>query len=78
MIYKLKIWCEPEHEEPKFKDLYFDVSKITGWFIPDKRDDRVEENAINILFEGDMITVLQENHIVKYLTEKFVETAIEH
>ncbi len=76
MIYKLKICTEDDFENIEFKDLYFDVSKITGWFIPEKKEGENKE-CINIFFEGDMITVQQEPHIIKYLTKMFVNNCIE-
>lgn len=77
MIYKLKIYTllDDNTNNGIFKDLYFDVSKIDGFYIPEQ-DDNFEYEGINILFCGDMITVKQEAHIVNYLTEKFVDKAI--
>ena len=78
MIYKLQIWLEGDEsvlDSDHFRDMYFDVSKITGWFIPDARED-IEEGAINLLFEGDIITIKQEPHIVSYLTKTFVDNSV--
>ena len=76
-IFKLQIWVNIDEigEEGEFRDLYFDVSKIAGWFIP---SDNIEEDSkgINILFDGDMITVKQEPHIIEYLTHAFVEPSV--
>lgn len=78
-IYKLQIWLDGDEEKgesPEFRDLYFDVTKITGWFIPNKNDDMPDSEAINIFFDGDIITIKQESHILKYLSENFGHNAI--
>lgn len=75
-IFKLKIWMEGDNDnDGEFRDFYFDVNKINGWFIPDLSEE-IGTGAINIFFEGDYITIKQEPHIVKWLTENFVEEAI--
>lgn len=78
MIYKLQLWTLSGEVtgEGEFKDVYFDVSQITGFYIPENDDEFGD--AINILFNGDLVTIKQEPHIIKYLTENFVETAIEN
>lgn len=75
-IYKLQIWvCLDEvTDESEFKDLYFDVSKITGWFVPEDNPD-MDCKALNIFFDGDMITIKQEPHILEYLRQVFVDPA---
>ena len=74
-ILKLQIWDTKDEitDEGEFRNFYFDVSKVSGWFIPTDNEEMEGEEAINILFEGDMITVKQEPHLIKYLSEKFVE-----
>lgn len=78
-IYKLQIWvCLDEvTDESEFRVCYFDVSKITGWFVPTDNPEMEGAKALNIFFEGDMICVKQEPHILRYLTEVFVEPAVE-
>lgn len=77
-VYKLQIWLEGDEdlgEESCFRDFYFDVSKITGWFIPDAKEG-IDDGAINILFYGDIVTVKQERHIIDYLTKEFARPSI--
>lgn len=74
-IFKLKIWLEGDNDnESEFRDFYFDVNKITGWYIPDENQE-IKAGAINIFFEGDYITIKQEAHIVDWLTKNFVEVS---
>lgn len=64
-IYKLQIWLDGDEEKgesPEFRDLYFDVTKITGWFIPNKNDDMPDSEAINI-FLMETLLPLNKNHI---------------
>ena len=75
MIYKLKFLALVDDDSLWF-DLYFDVTKITGFYIPVK-DDPNDEDSINIFFEGDCITVQAEEHIKDYLGDKFVEGRVE-
>jgi hypothetical protein len=75
-IFELQIWLEGDDTlgiEDQFRTMYFDVSKITGWFIPDQMKDG--EKAINLLFEGDIISIKQEEHIINYLTNNWIEIA---
>ena len=74
-IYKLKYWVGDE-DDKHWMDLYFDVSKITAFCIP-TQDIEEDGEAINIFFDGEMITIKQEEHIMKYLLDKFVIKAIE-
>lgn len=77
MIYKLKVWTifDETTEKGVFKDLYFDVEQITGFYIPEATEEN-NEDCINILFNGDMITIKQEDHITSYLTKEFVDNAV--
>lgn len=74
-IYKLKIVTYDEEENETFiKDLYLDVDKISGFYIPDTRDDEMHLGLqINIFVDGYLMSILQEPHITKYLTERFVD-----
>lgn len=73
-IYKLQVWvCLDEvTDESEFKDFYFDVNRITGWFVPEDNPDMEGDKGLNIFFDGDMITIKQEPHILEYLKEMFV------
>tara|TARA_R100001480_G_scaffold25387_2_gene35704 strand:- start:296 stop:535 length:240 start_codon:yes stop_codon:yes gene_type:complete len=78
MIYKCKIWTFSDKDgvEGEYKDLYLDVESINGFFIPENKDE--DDLGINIFMNGDMVTIKQEPHITKYLTNKFVKTCIEN
>ena len=78
MIYKLQLYTTNALDEVVFKDFYFDVTKVSGFFIPEEEDDNnyTEDLTINILYEGDMITVKQEKHITDYLYQNFVKKSI--
>ena len=69
-IFKLKIWLIDPYEKGEFRDFYFDVSRINGFYIPDKED---EFDAINLFVDGDFISVKQEPHIKKWLLDNFVD-----
>lgn len=80
-VYKLQIWLggdEDKGEKPEFRDIFFDVTRITGFYIPDDEPEMEGVKAINIFFDGDFMTVKQEPHITKYLTDKFVKKAVCH
>ena len=76
-IYKIKVWMETDDIGVHWVDTYFDVNEIFGFFIPAKREGLGEvDEAINILVNGDTITIKQEPHIVDYLTHMFVNRAV--
>lgn len=77
MIYKLKLWVDRDEEGEEWSDLYFDVSKITGFYIPDRLGD-TEHRGIYLWFDGDAMTIKQEDHIMTYLLEYFVSEAVEN
>lgn len=78
MVYKLKVWTQSESDKSTgFKDLYFNVDLITGFYIPDKSEEDDDDYlTINIIHTGGLMTIIQEDHIIKYLKEKFVDKAI--
>lgn len=76
IIYKLKFWIVDD-DIKEWIDLWFDVSKITGFYLP-KEEVYEEAMGINIFFEGDIITIMQEKHIMKYLLENFVDKEIKN
>lgn len=69
-VFKLKLWVGDDTDSFRFIDWYFDVNQISGFYIP--KDDG-EEACINIMYNGDTATVKQETHIIRYLTENFVD-----
>ncbi len=74
-IYKLQIWLVDSDENGKWRDFYFDVNKITGWYIPNYEED--SGKAINIFAGDDCLAIKQEDHIIKWLTENFVNQAVQ-
>ena len=77
-IYKLKVGVVLGEDEIAYKDLWFDVNQIVGWYIPENTPEDEHLGAgITILFNGDTMTVVQEPHIVAYLKERFVDVAME-
>ncbi len=76
-VYKLKTFVSGENGDV-FKDIYFDVERITAFYIPEKalEHEDIDGEMINLLHDGDLTTVKQEAHIIKYLRENFVENAI--
>lgn len=72
--FKLQIWLggsEDIGDAGEFRDVYFDVEKISGFYIPDEIDEMMPSRAINVFFEGDFMTIKQEPHILKYLKQRF-------
>ena len=77
-VYELKLYAYiGEDQSGGFIDMWLDVETITGFYIPVRTEDNTEGEAINILHDGDMATILQENHIMEYLNERFVQVSVE-
>jgi len=75
-IYKLKLYINNPEEGRTFIDIYLDVSTITSFYIPIKdAQDPEDKEAINITSDGDNYTIMQQPHIIQYLTEEFVNKA---
>ena len=77
-IYRLKVLTCGEHEESHLKDLYFNVSHISGFYIPETaiEDQHLECDFVMLCHFGEWTTVKQEAHIIKYLTDKFVNECV--
>lgn len=75
MIYKLQLYVYLDEEKFEYRDFYCDISKITGFYIPDTEED--DELSINLFFGSELINVKQEKHITDYLLNEFVNKAIE-
>lgn len=69
-VFKLKLLADDGSGED-WLDLYLDVNTIQGFFIPYKEDN--EEPCLNIFVGGDIITILQEEHIKNWLVNNFVK-----
>lgn len=78
-VFKLKVLtCSGDHEQSYLKDLYLNVDVISGFYIPEKHeeDEHIEGEFITLIHDGHWTNVLQEPHIVKYLTDNFVNKSI--
>lgn len=69
-IYKLQLLFEEG-----WKDFYLNIEKISGFYIPSKREGENFE-AVNVLFDGDEFSFKQEPHLMDYLKEHFSRKAI--
>lgn len=49
-------------------DTYVDVSKLTYWYVP-LEEDYQTVRGVTLVLNGDALTVLQEPHILDYLTK---------
>ena len=63
-----------EQGSSSLKDLYLDMDSISGFFIDEKdeEDSHIEGDFVTILHSGQWTVILQEKHIIEYLTAKFV------
>lgn len=56
-----------------FCDIYLTTESITGFYIPEKKEDY---EAINIVHDGGISTILSEKHVIDYLFDTFVVDCI--
>lgn len=68
--YKLKLWVS-FNKDNRFIVLFLDMNSVTGFYIPDREGDD-DVKTINLLFGTGIMTVMQEPHLLKYLTDEFV------
>jgi hypothetical protein len=73
-IYKLDILTEDEDGSLEYRKFFLDVNHIIGFYIPDK-EEQIGSSGINILISNGTISVKQEDKIMDYLMENFVENA---
>tara|TARA_R110002167_G_scaffold331706_1_gene538364 strand:+ start:14715 stop:15137 length:423 start_codon:yes stop_codon:yes gene_type:complete len=83
--FKVKLWVseDPDAENPDatiFKDMFLDVNQITGFYIPDREPDNIDEDGrpidgITLFAGGGVISVKSEEHIKDYLYDNFVVKA---
>ena len=73
-VYRLEILVENEDESVEYRDFFLDVNHIIGFYIPDK-EEQLQERGINILISNGTISVKQEDSIMDYLMENFVQSA---
>lgn len=70
--YKLKLWASFDKEN-RFINLFLDMNSITGFYIPEKDEESGDSSkTINLLFGAEVITVMQEPHLIKFLEETFI------
>tara|TARA_R110001606_G_scaffold101179_2_gene222181 strand:- start:129 stop:341 length:213 start_codon:yes stop_codon:yes gene_type:complete len=60
---------DDERELGTWRDVYIDKSKIVAFYMPDIEEDRIK--TINLFIGGQLITVVQNDEIIEYLTYKF-------
>ena len=60
---------DEESELGSWRDIYIDKAKIVAFYMPDIEDDGVK--TINLFIGGQLITVVQNEEIIEYLTYKF-------
>lgn len=74
--YKLKLWASFEKEN-RFITLFLDMNSVTGFYIPEKdRSSDDSSKTINLLFGAEVMTVMQEPHLIKFLKETFIDEGI--
>lgn len=66
---KVKFLIE-EDDITEWRDFWIDSNLISGFYIPTIADG--DDLCINVLYDGDFMTFLQEGHLVKYLENRFV------
>ena len=57
-------------DDLEYVDYYFNESDITGWYIT---SENVKDQSVNVTFQGDTFTFLQQKHITDYLFNNFTE-----
>ena len=67
--YKLLLYAQDENEEATWMDFYLDADTIDGFYVPNLEESELP--SINIFVSGQFITILQQDHIMDYLTERF-------
>ena len=60
---------DDERELGTWREVYIDQSKIVAFYMPDIEDDGIK--TINLFIGGQLITVVQNEEIIEYLTYKF-------
>ena len=67
--YKLLLYTHDENEDATWMDFYLSVSMIDGFYVPNLEEDELP--SINIFVAGQFITILQQDHIMDYLSTRF-------
>ena len=67
--YKLLLYTHDENEEAAWMDFYLSVAMIDGFYVPNLEENELP--SINIFVAGQFITILQQDHIMDYLSTRF-------
>ena len=67
--YKLLLYAQDADEEATCMDFYLSVAMIDGFYVPNLEENELP--SINIFVAGQFITILQQDHIMDYLSERF-------
>ena len=67
--YKLLLYAQDADEEATWMDFYLSVAMIDGLYVPNLEEDELP--SINIFVAGQFITILQQDHIMDYLSTRF-------
>ena len=67
--YKLLLYAQDENEEATWMDFYLSVAMIDGFYVPNLEENELP--SINIFVAGQFITILQQDHIMDYLSTRF-------
>ena len=67
--YKLLLYAQDALEEATWMDFYLSVAMIDGFYVPNLEEGELP--SINIFVAGQFITILQQDHIMDYLSERF-------
>ena len=66
---KVRLYIENSEEKPEWRDFSLSEHEIVGFYIPDDEGDGFD-GGVNVLVNGNMLTLKQEPHLVKYLEGK--------
>jgi hypothetical protein len=67
--YKVLLYAQDEEGDAAWMDFYLSVAMIDGFYVPNLEEDELP--SINIFVAGQFITILQQDHIMDYLNERF-------
>jgi len=67
--YKLLLYAQDADEEATWMDFYLSVAMIDGFYVPNLEENELP--SINIFVAGQFITILQQDHIMDYLSTRF-------
>ncbi len=74
VTYKLEYYVDDE-DGIRSISVYLDVTKISGYLIPEPSSEE-SWKTINLFYEGDMFTIVKQDHIVDYLQKRLLITLL--